>query len=316
MQSKFFVWFKWFIIGILLGYTIGLLWVMSSPTAMARSPRPQPTPPPPSTGQIQWGVFNGLPYSGLATLEAQVGRQVNVQGVFIGDGDSFAADFGGYYGLGPAKKTLLVYWESSLTAKQIADGQADTFLRGWASDIKAYGYPVILSVLDEMNGDWIKYTGDPDNYKLAWIRVHDIFTNVSNVKLAYVVNNNSYPNISSNSLTSYYPGDQYVDIVGVDGFNGYRAWGGPSLTWSQVFVTNQNAAIPTLKAAFPNKPLWIMSTASCQGTTKAQWIKDMGVGVKQYGVAGWVWFNVNKECNWKVDSDSNSLSAFKSIIGQ
>jgi hypothetical protein len=278
------------------------------------SPAPAPAPMPVSTSSIQWGAFTGGSIASLNTFTETVGKQPNVVGVFIGDGSSFKDTFSSFYGLGNASQTLLVYWESNLTAKQIANGAADSFVTGWAADIKAYGHPVILSVLDEMNLAESKYTGDPTDYKAAWIRVHNLFAGVPNVKFAYVVNNDSSPNIPANSLTSYYPGDAYVDIVGIDGFNGYLAWGGPSKTWSQVFVTDQNAAIPTLKAAYPTKPLWIMSTGSCQGAGKPQFISDTGAGAKQYGLAGFVFFDVNKECDWRVEADPASLAAFKGLI--
>ncbi len=42
----------------------------------------------------------------------------------------------------------------------------------------------------------------------------------------------------------------------------------------------------------------------------------MAAGVTQYGVAGWVWFNANKECDWRVNSDANSLAAFKAMASQ
>jgi hypothetical protein len=77
--------------------------------------------------------------------------------------------------LGEAKQTLLVYWESNMTAARIAEGAAASFVKDWAKDIKAYGHPAILLVLDEVNDSEPHDTGDPANYKAAWIRVHDLF---------------------------------------------------------------------------------------------------------------------------------------------
>lgn len=285
----------------------------TAPTSTPVVPPPSTIPPLPTSTKVQWGAFTGGTTASLNTFSTLVGKQPNLVGVFIGDGDSFTSDFSSFFSTG---KTLVVYWESNLTAKQIANGSADTFVSNWAKQIKAYGGPVVLAPLDEMNGDWSAYNGDPINYKAAWIRVHNLFAGVTNVKFAYTVNNTSEPDVASNGVTIYYPGDAYVDIVGIDGFNGYLAWGGPSLTWNQVFVTNSDGTLPRFKSAFPNKPIWIMSTASCQGTTKPTWINQMGTGIQQYGIQGWVWFNVNKECNWTVNSDPASLAAFKTLINQ
>ena len=125
-------------------------------------------------------------------------------------------------------------------------------MKNWAKEMAAYGQPIIFAPLDEMNGNWNPYSGDPNAYKAAWVRIHGFFTGVPNVQFAFDVNNDSVPATGGNGLTSYFPGSNFVDLVGVDGFD----FGGQ--TWTQVFGT----ALQTLKAAYPTKPLWILSTGS------------------------------------------------------
>ena len=145
------------------------------------------------------------------------------KGVFIGDGDSFTQDFRQY------DVPLTVCWESGLTAMQIENGAADSYLKSWAKEMAAYGHPIIFAPLDEMNGNWNAYSGDPNAFKAVWVRVHGFFAGVLNVQFAFGIYNGSVPVTADNGLTSYYPGGNFVDLVGVDGFN----FGGQ--TWAQVF---------------------------------------------------------------------------------
>jgi mannan endo-1,4-beta-mannosidase len=102
---------------------------------------------------------------------------------------------------------------------------------------------------------------------------------VSNVRFAFDVNNDSVPATARNSLTSYFPGGDFVDLVGVDGFNfGWQAW-------AQVFGT----ALQTLKTAYPTKPLWVLSTGSVDNQT--EFLSDMVAGAKHYGVSGVIFFS-------------------------
>ena len=162
-----------------------------------------------------------------------------------------------------------------------------------------------------MNGDWSPWGATlngntPAKFISAWKRIHDLFGGVSNVKFAIVYNSDSKPNVLGNQIADYYPGDAYVDYVGVDGFN----FGNPWQSFDTIF------AAPLTKLVAYHKPLYIFSMGSVPGPQKAAWIKDaLTVQINKYPIVGWVWFNQNgADGNWLVDSDPNSLSAFKEVI--
>jgi hypothetical protein len=247
----------------------------------------------------------------LAQFESVAGGQVDIQAVFIGWGSNGA--FPSYYKSNVAGKgkTLLIFWEPTVNYDSINSGQWDSYLQAFAASAKNYGGPVILAPFHEMNGNWDVWDGTvgsntPQKMITAWKRVHNFFGSAENVKFGWAVNNVSEPNTEANAITAYYPGSDYVDYVGVDGFNFANPWE----SWQSVF----SASLNTVKQY--GKPVYIFSTASCQGTKKAQWINEMAVGVKQYGLAGWIWFNENKECDWRINSDAASLTAFRSLLLQ
>ena len=161
-----------------------------------------------------------------------------------------------------------------------------------------------------MNGNWDPWGGTvgnntPEKVVATWKHIYDIFGSISNVKFAWAINNISVPNTAANAIAKYYPGDGYVDYVAVDGFN----FGNPWQSFDQIFKSTLN------EVSQYGKPIYILSTASSQGSQKASWILDFGAKVETYPLLkGWVWFNENKEKDWRVNSDSNSIEAFKSIL--
>jgi hypothetical protein len=113
------------------------------------------------------------------------------------------------------------------------------------------------------------------------------------------------PDTVANSIENYYPGDEYVDIVGINGFN----FGKPWRSFDDLF----GDALVRLKQY--NKPIYILSTATAEGEQKADWIYDFGEKLVLHPeVVGWVWFNIYKERDWRVNSDPASLEAFKEIV--
>ena len=116
---------------------------------------------------------------------------------------------------------------------------------------------------------------------------------VPNIKFAYSVSRRSVPESAANSLTGYYPGDKFVDVVGVSG----TSLG--TETWDQVF----SAALRTLSQY--HKPLWILSEATVQN--KAQFIEDTFEGAKKYHLAGFLYFNQKGgDGDWLLDASATA----------
>ncbi|MEN9582837.1 MAG: hypothetical protein RL641_791 [Candidatus Parcubacteria bacterium] len=315
--------------------------VTPTPTpAPAPTPAPMPTPTPtpvptPNSNlkNIQWGAFLATgSASAVASIESTVGASMDIRAVFTG--------WGPENGVFPSwlsapllanNKTLLLYWEPSdgdsgsinqpnYNYDSIINGNWDSYVISFAKSIKSYGGPVILVPFDEMNGDWYPWSGTnngntPAKEITAWRHLHDIFRDegVTNVKWGFAPNNDSWPNTSANDLTKYYPGADYVDIVGVDGFN-FNTANNPWQSFSEIFRAGLS------KVSQYGKPIYIFSMASAEtgnGSKKAAWITDaLTVQIPKYNIAGWVWFNENKEQNWLINSTPASLEAFSSAVQQ
>jgi mannan endo-1,4-beta-mannosidase len=86
--------------------------------------------------------------------------------------------------------------------------------------LKDSGVVVLWRPYHEMNGGWFWWGAKPE-FKTLWKLMYDRFT------IYHGLNNLIWvwaPNIY-NPIAEFYPGDDYVDIVGMDGYpNGVRNW--------------------------------------------------------------------------------------------
>ena len=90
----------------------------------------------------------------------------------------------------------------------VRDGE---YIRNWARAAKASGIPVFLRFGGEMNGSWTAWDGSPQLYIEKYRLIHDILA-VDAPNVAMVWAPNDYP---WNNYSEFYPGDKYVDWVGV-----------------------------------------------------------------------------------------------------
>jgi beta-mannanase len=147
----------------------------------------------------------------------------------------------------------------SLTAGQLASGSGDAVWRNWAQGAKAWGKPVILRWGWEAPiQPWARNAND---YKNAWKRMHNIIKNevgAANVKLAYTP---VYFYTGYGTYKDYFPGDQYVDWVGVDDYQQPNA----------SFEGSFKVAYDYFQQVAPTKPFivaeWGMKYASDDGST-------------------------------------------------
>ena len=94
--------------------------------------------------------------------------------------------------------------------------------------------PLLLRFAHEMNADWYPWDGvrasapgthdGPARYVAAWRHVHAVFAaaGATNVRWVWSPNHRSIPAAAWNDAARYYPGDDVVDWIGVDGYDRCR----------------------------------------------------------------------------------------------
>jgi beta-mannanase len=204
----------------------------------------------------------------------------------------------------------------------LVEGHFDSFFGYWAHHIKQVNGIVMLRILHEFNGDWypwctVKNNNDPALVAKAYRYIHNIFeeNNVTNVRFIWCPNSLSIPQEDWNYIMDAYPGDEYVDLVALDVYNGA---GKASLWRSFRKEAIENYFVLTQK--LPHKPLLICEVASRerasgeQGQEKSEWIRQMSVALKtdMSKVKLLAWFD-EKE-TFRVTSSGSSKEAFIKYI--
>ena len=198
--------------------------------------------------------------------------------------------------------------------RNIISGRFDAYITKWAQASKAWGHPYFLRFAHEMNGNWYPWSeqingNTAGQYVQAWQHVHDIFTRVGATNVSWVWSPNT-ENAVSTPLQELYPGPSYVDWVGMDGYN----WGGVNGNGWQSFNQIFQQTYTDLTALAPNTPLMIAETASAESNgNKANWITDaFTVQLPTYfpQVKAVIWFDQNKETDWRINSSLESQTAF------
>jgi hypothetical protein len=197
----------------------------------------------------------------------------------------------------------------------IARGDWDSYVLSWAEGIKSLGYPVAIRFAHEMNGNWYPWCeavngNRPGDYVAAWRHVHDVFRAVGATNVAWVWSPNVEWPGSITALSAFYPGDNYVDWLGLSGYYGggfYKAY----RSFDGIF----NGTIKRLRT-FSERPLVITETgATDRSGRKAEWINEaFQMLARHKEIIGLIWFEVNKESDWRVVSSQAAAAAFAQAV--
>jgi hypothetical protein len=266
-------------------------------------------PVPAVSGNVMLGSYLSLSgrsqSESLALRRSQLGRDQRIVHQFWAFDEALPRTRSGI-GSG---STLMISWHG-VAWDRITGGGSDKLIAAAARNLAAQSKPLLLRWGWEMNGDWFEWGGagngkDPDKYVSVWRRMHRIFADegADNVAWVWSPNWNSSPNEAWNKMQQYYPGDDYVDWVGVSGYDFDKE--SPDTLFK-----------PVVSAYGEKKPIILSETAGIDfgGATKADWIDDLSAYVRRTPAIGaTVWFDTDthNDTNFRIDSTSGALAAYR-----
>jgi len=288
---------------------------------------PAPALPPVSSSPLRFGLIPAAGMAAATEIDA-TSRLVNEQpSIILGYKDFLQsapiADLDAVTTRGAVPMITWEPWNASVggavqpsyTLAAIAGGGFDAYIRQWGLDLAVWGKPVMLRFAHEMNGDWYPWSesvngNKPGDYVRAWKHVHDVIAaaGASNITWVWAPNGGGPGN-----MAEMYPGDTYVDVLGLDAYN----WG-TTQTWSSWQAPDAifGTYLAQLRTIAPGKNILVTETASTEtGGSKADWITALVPYLKaQPNVTGFFWFNLNKETNWRINSSTTSSDAFAAAL--
>ncbi|MEU2872269.1 glycosyl hydrolase [Streptomyces olivoreticuli] len=236
-----------------------------------------------------------------------VGKKPNLLEYYAAWGDDFNA--AGVRNAWQAGALTVVSWEpADTTIADIADGKSDDYLKKYAGSVRKLGLPIAISFADEMNGHWETWGTKhvkPADYVRAWKHLHEVFDEAGATNVIWAWSPNIVNSVKNVDIEQYYPGDAYVDWVGLVGY----------------FTTYENNAFdyvfgPTINKVrtFSNKPLLILETAAEPGARRRADVQNLFKGVTDRDdIIGFVWFDHNKRADWRLEVSPLALAEFKRL---
>nr|WP_315020860.1 glycosyl hydrolase [uncultured Aminipila sp.] len=225
--------------------------------------------------------------------------------------------------------TLQTTWKSDGNmVYDVLDGQYDEFLGDYAQVVAEFGHPVMFRLGNEMNGDWCPYSSyntskDTTMYKEFYKYVYSFFEKAGAQNVIWIWNPNcaSFPNFNWNDEMMYYPGDKYVDVVGMTAYNTGTYYASTGEKWHE-FDELYEGLYYDYCAKF-EQPLMITEFSSASmGGDKNQWVINMFNTIGNYDrIKAAVWWdgcdwdaNGNVARSYFMDETSTLLSTFKKYL--
>ncbi len=205
----------------------------------------------------------------------------------------------------------------------IISGKNDQYIKSWAEGVKQVKSDIIIRFAHEMTTKpglklWYPWQGEPDNYIQAFRHVVEIFkeSGVKNVKFMW----SPIVYDGSGDPKDYYPGDNYVDLIGLTVLDPRNPKFPSPIDVSLNCKTIIDMQFNSVKQM--NKPIIIAELLSGEtAVPKAKWYREClseiktrksVIGVISVQIAQWP----KSLVDYRVNSSAESLNAFKEEIAK
>lgn len=204
--------------------------------------------------------------------------------------------------------------------QDVANGVYDFYLRQWARQARKIQAPILLRLGHEMN-DPYRYPWGPQNntaadFVAAWKHVHDVFKKAGANNIIWMWS----PHPAYGFFKEYYPGDAYVDYVGIGTLN-Y----GPIAAWAKWWSFDEIFGKYYNDLSAFHKPIVLTEFASlAYGGNRTKWYADAlkSIPVKYPAVHGLLFFHFDTDntttqqvLDWSIINDRKIVSAIRKEVG-
>ena len=191
----------------------------------------------------------------------------------------------------------------------------------WADRVRAFGAPVVFTFNHEPEAATNRDLGSNVDFIDAWRRIVSIFRDrgVTNATYAWIMTDYSFEVQDRRAAHLWYPGDEWIDAIGVDAYNWYRCRPNAHIEWRSLARTIE--PMRQFARNHPDEQLMVTEYGTVEDPAvpgrKAQWFDDARALFAQPGYERFtavLYFNILQasfpDCRWYVDSSASSLEAF------
>jgi hypothetical protein len=278
--------------------------------------------------KIVWAYFSHYWFKGLDFPRAKVlTLWRNGQISYI----PLLASSGVFYGGG----TQQTYPEERFSLKNILAGEFDRELRAWADAARETNIPILVEFGTEVNDEWgpwnaiwngagettghgdAHYPDGAERFRDAYRHLVTLFREQGATNVTWFFHADSYPQYNWwNQLRWYYPGDEYVDWLGISNYGSLTPSGpitgfADKLDYSMVYddltrLSGRPAAVVEMGVVDDDmraKPTWIRDAF---GALRSERYPRIDAAV-------W-WHMLSGGIDTRIDSSPESLAAFREAL--
>lgn len=194
---------------------------------------------------------------------------------------------------------------------RILEGDFDDYLASFARQIRDWGGTLALRFAHELDAPHYPWSvglngNTAEQAVAAWHKVRGVVA-AAGADVVWVW----CANVHAAGTVPYqwvYPGDDAVDWVALDGYNGgdvlpWGGWRSPSEVFGQ--------SLEDIRA-LSDRPVVIGETGCAEeGGDKGEWIEELFDYAADAGIRGVVWFDYAKETDWRATSSPAALAGFR-----
>lgn len=268
----------------------------------------------------------------LSDFEQQVGAPVQVASYFYQVGDVFPGPRETAFADG-GRRSLLLAWHLGSTREYRftawSAGRFDDYLRRIGRAAAQFPYPIYVRPWPEMNADWVPFQpttsggraagGTPREFVQAWRHVVDIVRAAGGTNIQWVFNPTADVYAETTDVRDIWPGRQWVDVLGLDGYN----WG--NLPRWRSFSDIFRAQYDRLTSLASRLPVWVCEFGSREPTVddgaavdtahdKGEWLQSVFSSRQWPRIKALVAFDVRKERDWRFSSSPSALAAVRTAL--
>jgi hypothetical protein len=216
--------------------------------------------------------------------------------------------------------------DPTYSLQNVIDGQFDADLQAWCADAREFGSPLLVEYGTEVNSDSFVWSGiyngsgRTDGYGDPAIpdgpeRFRDSYRHIiqtcrdegaANITWVFHIDSLNHPSEDWNRPVNYYPGDEWIDWVGVSIYGAYT----PGGTFVDIFSLRMDMIYADISEFAPDKPVIIAEFGSAKNNAladQAQWAEDAlsSLDTERYpNLIGFSWWNEHWQNDRFSDNDT------------
>lgn len=229
--------------------------------------------------------------------------------------------------------------------QRIINGLFDDDIHEWCRDARSFGTQLIVEYGTEVNSDSFVWSGihnggkttgaygdpsfpdGPERFVDAYRHIIQICRDegAGNITWVFHMDNTSHPEENWNRAENYYPGDEWIDWIGLSIYGVSK----PDSTYFEIFSLRLDAVYPQITEFAPDKPIIIAEFGTAKNNPvldQTQWTKDAfsSLDTERYpNLIGFSWWNewwqndrhAENDTTMRVEDSPELEELFREFVG-